>query len=279
MTGTVAPAGHDWIVPVWDAPPHVHALSTSRNGGVSVGARASLDLGAAIPAHDANRAGVLENRRRLAQFLPAAPVWLAQVHAADVARVAPANVAHLLSSPPTADAAVTTAPGIVLGVRSADCLPVVFADRAGTVVGAAHAGWRGLAAGVLEATLRAMNVPPHEIVAWLGPAIGPQKFEVGNDVYAAFCGPDPGAASCFAPHCDGTRLAADRDVPRLVADRDQKWLADLYGLARRRLGRAGIRAVAGGGHCTMTEASRFFSFRRDRDTGRMATLVWLGAGA
>ena len=261
MTDAVAQARHDWIVPDWDAPPHVHSLSTSRNGGVSVGARASLDLGAATPVQDATRAGVLENRRRLAQLLPAAPVWLSQVHAADVVLVDPANLAHLLASPPTADAAVTRAPGIVLGVRSADCLPVLLADRAGTVVGAAHAGWRGLAAGVLEATLRAMNVPPSEIVAWLGPAIGPQKFEVGSDVFAAFCGPDPGAATCFAPH------------------RDEKWLADLYGLARRRLGRAGVSAVAGGGHCTMTEASRFFSFRRDRDTGRMATLIWLGAGA
>jgi YfiH family protein len=254
-------AEHDWIAPVWDAPPNVHALSTSRNGGVSVGARASLDLGAAIPAQDVQHSAVLENRRRLAQFLPAAPVWISQVHAVDVALVDRANLASVLSSPPTADALVTRAPGIVLGVRTADCLPVLFADRAGTVVGAAHAGWRGLAAGILEATLRAMQAPPRDIVAWFGPAIGPQRFEVGRDVFAAFCGPDPDAATYFAPHRDG------------------KWLADLYGLARHRLGRAGIGAVAGGNHCTMSEAGRFFSWRRDKDTGRMATLIWLGPGA
>jgi YfiH family protein len=263
-------AGHDWIAPVWDAPPNVHALSTSRNGGVSVGARASLDLGAAIPAQDSQHAAVLENRRRLAQFLPAAPVWISQVHAADVALVDRANLASVWSSPPKADALVTRAPGVVLGVRTADCLPVLFADSAGTVVGAAHAGWRGLAAGILEATLRAMHAPPRDIVAWLGPAIGPQMFEVGRDVFAAFCGPDPDAAPFFAPH---------RDEKWRAADREEKWLADLYGLARHRLGRAGIGAVTGGNHCTMTEAGRFFSWRRDKDTGRMATLIWLWPGA
>jgi len=137
----------------------------------------------------------------------------------------------------------------------------VFADRAGTVVGAAHAGWRGLAAGVLEATLQAMCVPPRDIVAWFGPAIGPQRFEVGRDVFDAFCVVDPGAASAFAPHGDC------------------KWLANLYGLALRRLRRAGVNAVAGGGHCTMTESDRFFSWRRDKDIGRMATLIWLAPGA
>jgi polyphenol oxidase len=170
-------------------------------------------------------------------------------------------VSSLRASPPTADAAVTRVPGVVLGVRTADCLPVLFADREGNVVGAAHAGWRGLAAGVLEATLRAMDVPPCNVTAWLGPAIGPRKFEVGRDVYDAFCAEDAAAVACFAPHRDG------------------KWLADLYGLARHRLERAGVTAVAGGGHCTMSESARFFSFRGDKDTGRMATLVWLAAGA
>ena len=254
-------AGLDWIVPAWDASPNVHALSTTRNGGVSEGARDSLDLGGAHPAQDTQHGAVLENRRRLAQYLPAQPVWLAQVHAADVAQVDHANQASLLASPPKADAAVTREAGVVLGVRSADCLPVVFADRAGTVVGAAHAGWRGLASGVLESTLRVMRVPPQEIVAWLGPAIGPQKFEVGRDVYDAFCAADPEAASSFVVH------------------RDNKWLADLYGLARHRLGRAGVSAVAGGGYCTMTEADRFFSWRREKNAGRMATLVWLGPRA
>ncbi len=262
----LAQAGHDWIVPDWEAPPAVHALSTTRNGGVSVGARASLDLGGATLPQHVERAALLENRRRLAQFLPSSPVWLSQVHGADVVVIDRSNMAARSLSPPTADVAVTRTPGVVLGVRTADCLPVLFADRAGTVIGAAHAGWRGLAAGVLEATLRAMRVPSREIVAWLGPAIGPQMFEVGRDVYAAFCVADAGAATFFAPHREGKWLAADRD---------EKWLADLYGLARHRLGRAGVTAVAGGGHCTMTESGRFFSFRGDKDAGRMATLIWL----
>lgn len=253
----LAQAGHDWIVPDWEAPPAVHALSTTRNGGVSVGARASLDLGGATLPQHVERAALLENRRRLAQFLPSSPVWLSQVHGADVVVIDRANMAALSLSPPTADVAVTRTSGVVLGVRTADCLPVLFADRAGTVIGAAHAGWRGLAAGVLEATLHAMRIPSREIVAWLGPAIGPQMYEVGRDVYAAFCVADAGAATFFAPH------------------RDEKWLADLYGLARHRLGRAGVTAVAGGGHCTMTESGRFFSFRGDKDAGRMATLIWL----
>ena len=254
-------AGQDWIVPDWDVPPSVLALATTRNGGVSTGALATLDLGAAKRPSGADYSAVIENRRRLTQFLPSAPVWLYQVHGTEVAPIEPANLAELMMSPPTADAAVTRTPGIVLGVRTADCLPVLFADRAGTVVGAAHAGWRGLAAGVLEATLRAMRVPPREIVAWLGPAIGPQKFEVGRDVFDAFCVPDPDAKSLFAPH------------------REEKWMADLYGLARHHLGRAGVVTITGGGYCTATEAHRFFSYRRDKSEGRMATLIWLDAGA
>jgi polyphenol oxidase len=265
MTATlaqrIAHAGLDWIVPAWDAPPNVGALSTTRNGGASIGARASLDIGAAIPPHDPELPAVLENRRRLQQFLPSPPVWLSQVHAAGVVAVDADTMQSLMSSPPTADAAVTRTAGVVLGVRSADCLPVLFADRAGTVVGAAHAGWRGLSAGILEATLRAMQAAPAEVVAWLGPAIGPQAFEVGRDVFDAFCAADPDAAASFVQHRDG------------------KWLADLYGLARRRLQRAGVTAIAGGGHCTRTEVGRFFSWRRDNGAGRMATLVWLAPEA
>jgi len=261
LSQKLAQAALDWIVPVWGAPARVNALSTTRSGGVSVGARTSLDIGAALPAHDVQHDAVLENRRRLAQFLPATPVWLSQVHGVDVVRIDGGNVSNLLASPPTADAAVTRVPGIVLGVRTADCLPVLFADRGGTVIGAAHAGWRGLAAGILEATLRAMDAPPNDVTAWLGPAIGPRKFEVGRDVFTAFCDNDADAACCFVPHRDG------------------KWLADLHGLARRKLEHAGVTAIAGGGHCTMTESGRFFSFRGDKDTGRMATLVWLAPGA
>jgi hypothetical protein len=261
LSQALARSALDWIVPDWDAPARVQALATTRNGGVSVGARASLDIGAAVPARDVQYEAVIENRRRLAQYLPATPVWLSQVHGVDVARLDRGNESDLLASPPTADAAVTRVPGIVLGVRTADCLPVLFADREGTVVGAAHAGWRGLAGGVLEATLRAMDTPPRDVTAWLGPAIGPRKFEVGRDVFAAFCDEDAAAAALFAPHCEG------------------KWLADLYALARSRLERAGITAIAGGGYCTLTQSERFFSFRGDKDTGRMATLIWLAPGA
>jgi YfiH family protein len=261
MTATlsrrIAAAGLDWIVPAWEAPPQVAALSTSRNGGVSGGACASLDLGAAHLADDSSRAGILENRARVAAFLPSAPVWLSQVHGRDVASVDAARIAAMRENPPVADAAVTAMPGVVLAVRTADCLPVLLADRAGTVIGAAHAGWRGLAAGVLEATLAAMCVPGREIVAWLGPAIGPQSFEVGRDVFEAFCTGDSGARACFAEM------------------RDEKWLADLYGLARRRLKQAGVVTIGGGEYCTLTQGNRFFSYRRDRSAGRMASMLWL----
>ncbi len=282
----LAQDGLDWIVPEWDAPVNVHALSTTRQGGVSVAARASLDLGPAILPRDASRDFVLENRRRLQRFLPSAPLWMSQVHGADVVVIDDTNVLALSQLPPMADAAVTRLPGVVLGVRTADCLPVVFADRAGSVVGVAHAGWRGLAAGVLEATVLAMRVPPADIVAWMGPAIGPHKFEVGRDVFDAFCGPDSGAAQHFAriggdenfaADRDPTRLAADRDPTRLAADGDPKWLADIYGLAQRRLGRVGVTTIAGGGLCTRTDAGRFFSYRADKDAGRMATLIWRDA--
>jgi YfiH family protein len=253
----LAHAGLDWIVPDWDVPSAVHALSTTRNGGVSTGARTSLDMGGALPAQDANYDDVRENRRRVARFLPAAPVWLSQVHGTDVATIDADNIATLSLAPPTADAAVTRTPGIVLGVRTADCLPVLLADCSGKVIGVAHAGWRGLGAGVLEATVRAMQTPVRDILAWLGPAIGPQKFEVGRDVFDAFCANDPAAVRCFAPLRDG------------------KWRANLYALAQLRLQRVGVAAVSGGGYCTLTDTERFFSYRGNKDTGRMATLVWL----
>jgi polyphenol oxidase len=257
LSRRLADAGLDWIVPAWDAPSRVGALSTTRNGGVSTAARASLDLGAANIADDAERALVLTNRARLAAFLPSTPLWLSQVHGREVALIDEVGASAMLHAPPTADAAVTTTPGVVLAVRAADCLPVLLADRAGTVIGIAHAGWRGLAAGVIEATLAAMRVPARDIVAWLGPAIGPRSFEVGHDVFDAFCAHDPAAHACF------------------VTGADEKWLADLYGLATLRLARAGVTAIEGGGHCTMREDHRFFSYRRDRNAGRMASLLWL----
>lgn len=236
--------------PDWPAPGNVQAAATTRAGGVSAGACASLNLGSHVG--DAP-AAVLENRRRLraALALPGEPLWLSQVHGTQV-------VWHEQSAGvPVADAAVTAERGRVCAVLTADCLPVLFCDRHGTRVGVAHAGWRGLAAGVLEQTITALGVAPGELLAWLGPAIGPAVFEVGDEVRAEFLAQDAPAAAAF------------------VRNERGRWLADLYALARRRLQLAGCEQVSGGGACTYTDAQRFFSFRRDRHAGRMATLIWL----
>jgi YfiH family protein len=202
-------------------------------------------------------AALAANQLRLEAFLPAAPVWLDQVHGTTVATLD--RLPKPDAPPPVADAAVTRERGIVCAVLTADCLPVLFAERQGSAVGIAHAGWRGLAAGILEATVASMGelgAQPRDLVAWLGPGIGPDAFEVGGEVRAAFCDSDPGAASCFAPLAQG------------------KWLADLAGLARRRLAAAGVSHVGGGDYCTYRDAARFFSYRRECATGRMAALVW-----
>lgn len=231
---------------------------TTRDGGVSLGSYQSLNVGANgdDPAHTA------ENRRRLraALDLPGEPVWLRQVHGAgvvDAARVA-------AGAAPEADASFTTVPGVVCAVQAADCLPVLFCDDAGTVVAAAHAGWRGLAAGVLEATVRALPVKPAALMAWLGAAIGPHSFEVGVEVRQAFVTADPAAAAAFVSR------------PETSEARHSKYLADLYRLARLRLAAAGVIRVSGGGLDTLHEPTRFFSYRRDGRCGRMAALVWLG---
>jgi YfiH family protein len=250
----------DWIVPRWNGPARVGALFTTRNGGMSAGAAATLDVG---PAHlsAADRAGaVAENRRRLRELLPDEPVWLAQVHGRDVVEIDGRTPASADAPPPRADAAVTRIRGVVLSVRTADCLPVLFADRAGSVVAVAHAGWRGLAAGILDATVAAMRIPAADVSVWLGPAIGPQAFEVGPDVYATYCDTDPEATNCFVPL------------------RENKWLADLPGLARRRLGLIGVHDITVDGACTYTDSGRFFSYRRDKHSGRMALVAWLEDG-
>ena len=251
----------DWIVPDWPAPPKVCAVATTRTGGVSRGAYSTMNL--ARGGRD-DPAALAENRRRLERFLPAPPVPLAQVHGAAVAILDRATTAS-----PTADAAVTRERGVVCAVLTADCMPVVITDRGGTAVGIAHAGWRGLAAGVLEATIDALarlGADRSDLLAWLGPAIGPAAFEVGTDVHVAFCDEDPGAAAFF-----------------VAGRRPGKWYADLYALARRRLAGTGIASIHGGGECTYTDIDRFFSYRRERDSGRMATAVWLaepeGAGS
>lgn len=247
---TALPA--DWIVPQWDGPAAVRAFFTTRNGDGA----AAMDVGRAQPTSDDLAGALGRNRRLLRAHLPADPVWLSQVHGCDVVTVTPANVDALRAAPPQADAAITRERGVVLTVRTADCLPVLLADRMGSVLGVAHAGWRGLAAGVVEATLTAMDVAPHTLVAWLGPAIGPTAFEVGADVYHAYCDRDAGAAAHFAPHRDG------------------KWHADLPALARRRLARLGV-TVAGGLWCTYTDPARFHSWRREHGIGRMALVAWL----
>jgi YfiH family protein len=220
---------------------------TTRAGGVSQPPWDSFNLGDHVgddPAH------VAANRAQLRSGLPAEPGWLKQVHSARVVELG-------RDTDFEADASFTREKGRVCAVLTADCLPVLFSDRAGSVVAAAHAGWRGLAGGVLEATVAAMQVQPGEILAWMGAAIGPQAFEVGDDVREAFVAQHPDAAAAFVPHAPG------------------KWLADIYALARIRLAAVGVQAVHGGGRCTFSETETFFSYRRDGTTGRMASLIWL----
>jgi polyphenol oxidase len=240
----------NFIAADWRAPSNVHAAATLRAGGVSVGSYASLNLGAHV-GDDA--AAVAENRRRVrAQLrLPAEPLWLNQVHGTAVVDAG----SH--TPTPTADAAVAKTPGQVCVVLTADCLPVVFCDEAGSRVAAAHAGWRGLAGGVLQATVSALDVQPQKLLAWLGPAIEQDAFEVGAEVREQFVTQDAANAAAFTPNARG------------------RWLADLYDLARRQLERIGVTRVYGGGLRCYADRDRFFSYRRDGVTGRMGTMVWI----
>ncbi len=235
--------------PDWDLPAGVGALLTTRAGGRSVGPFASFNLGGHV---GDDPLAVAANRARLRSFLPAEPLWLNQVHGAAVAD------ADGSEGVPEADAALARISRCVCAVLTADCLPVLLCDDDASVVAAAHAGWRGLVAGVLENTVREMGVPPHRLRAWLGPAIGPEVFEVGDEVRVAFVAADPDAAKAF--------------VARPVAG---KWLADLFVLARRRLVAAGVTRISGGGMCTVSAPQRFYSYRRDGVTGRFASMVWL----
>jgi YfiH family protein len=248
---------HDWIVPAWPRPAKVRALMTTRNGGISRGAwgganGGGMNLGTGS-GDDLD--AVARNRAMLASHLPGQPAWLQQVHGAAVvdAAAVPAGT--------RADASFSVLPGVVCAILVADCMPVLFTDRSGSRVAAAHAGWRGLVGGVLEATLSASGLRPDETLAWIGPAIGPSRFEVGDDVRDAFlAAADADAASvaaCFRPHVAG------------------KWWADLPGLARRRLAVLGVDAVFASGLCTASDAQRFYSYRRDGLTGRMAALIWI----
>jgi YfiH family protein len=225
----------------------VRALITTRSGGVSSGAYASFNLG--------ERTGddplaVAANRASLRALLPQEPRWLRQVHGSCVV------AADLLVAPVEADASIARIAGTVCAIMIADCLPVLLADRGGAVVAAAHAGWRGLAAGVVEKTVREMHTTPDEILAYLGPCIGPAAFEVGPDVRDAFLEIDAASAAEFSPLRPG------------------KWLANLHALTRRALARAGVNRVYGAPCCTYSDAGRFYSYRRERTTGRMAALIW-----
>ncbi len=237
----------NWITPDWPAPANIRACVTTRAGGVSLPPFDNLNLGDHV---EDNLAAVTENRQRLRAQLGCAPAWLRQVHSADAVR---ADCGQVL----TADANWTDQPGRACVVLTADCLPVLFCDHAGSRVAAAHAGWRGLAGGVLESTLDALRLPPGEILVWLGPAIGPQSFEVGAQVREAFLVAHPQAEQAFK---------ASANV--------SKYMADIYALARIRLAARGVTAVYGGGLDTFTD-SRFFSYRRAPRTGRFASLVWL----
>jgi YfiH family protein len=275
----VSPA---WLEPEWPAPPGVRALSTFRTGGVSTAPYASLNLGDHVG--DVPEA-VAENRRRLraSAGLPAEPAWLTQVHGTNVAdldaavdpetartrsvgssglgaaKTEPLGPAKLGASGPVgpADAAFTRRRGRVCAILTADCLPIVLAADSGDMVAAAHAGWRGLAGGVIEATVKALEVPPEGLLAWLGPAIGPQHFEVGAEVREALVKGDLGAEAAFAPNARG------------------RFMADLSALVRRRLAALGVSRIYGGGRCTYADKDRYFSHRRDGVTGRQATLIWL----
>lgn len=240
-----------FIAPNWPAPANVKALQTTRIGGVSKAPYASLNLGAHV---NDDAIAVAQNRQLLRSYLPSEPVWVNQVHGVEVIDAAQSSCLQ------NADASFTTKLNVVCVTMTADCLPVLLCDKAGTVVAAVHAGWRGLCDGAIEAAINKMPARPSDILAWLGPAIGPSAFEVGDDVRQQFIQQDSAAVQAFKAHGD-------------------KWLCNMYLIAKQRLNKLGVTEVYGGGinedFCTYTDAARFFSFRRDNVTGRMASLIWL----
>lgn len=239
-----------WLVPDWPAPARVRAFVTTRDGGVSTGEYASLNLGSRSGDDAAN---VARNRLIVRGQLPAMPRWMAQVHGAEVADLDGLAENDVV----TADAATTGTPGRVGVVLTADCMPLFLCDEQGRRVGVAHAGWRGMAAGVIENTVRSLGADPAKLMAWMGPTIGPTAFEVGPEVREAFVTTDPRALDAF------------------VQGKPGKYLADLYALARLRLQHAGVANVFGGGFCTYREADRFFSYRRQQKSGRMGAFIWM----
>lgn len=240
---------NDWLTPDWPAPANVKSCVTTRSGGVSLAPYDSFNLGDHV---EDDPVAVAANRLLLTSQLDIQPAWLSQVHGVSVAHADPSRVVE-------ADASWTSTPGIACTIMTADCLPALFCDRNGTRVGAAHAGWRGLAAGVLEATVDSLQAPASEILCWLGPAIGPQAFEIGPEVREAFIATHPETESAFVPSA-----------------RAGRFMADIYELARLRLAAHGVTAVYGGGFCTVTD-HRFYSYRRSPKTGRFASLVWISS--
>lgn len=242
------------IRPDWPAPSNIRAVCTTRLGGVSQSPWASLNLGDHVGDGPSD---VLENRIKLADAcgLPVdAFGWLNQVHGTEVVNL-PAEGARAV---PEADASYTRVVGKACTILTADCLPVILCDQNGTTVAAAHAGWRGLCGGVMENLVASMGLPGNALMAWLGPAIGPQAFEVGPEVKAAFLTRDPQAEVAFSS----------------LGAREGHYMADIYLLARQRLGKLGVKEVYGGALCTVTDSQRFYSYRRDGQTGRMATVIW-----
>ena len=237
------------VKPDWSAPAQVRACCTTRRGGVSQQPFDSLNLGLHVGDHQAD---VLQNRRRLREdlLLPSEPCWINQTHSVEVVTLEQDDHRD-------ADAAITREVGRIAVVMTADCLPILLCNQAGSEVAAIHAGWRGLQAGVIQSTLAAMQSKPQQLIAWIGPGITPASFEVGDEVYAAFVDPLPGAASCFS------------------ANRPGHWLCDLGGLAEAVLRRAGVAEVSRSPHCSYRDAEQFYSYRREAITGRMASLIWI----
>jgi YfiH family protein len=262
---------------------------TTRTGGVSVAPWESLNLGVHV---GDNPSSVMENLARVRKegALPAEPAWLEQVHGTSVVELDAGNIPriavtdeHILHSPrPRADAAFTRRTGIVCAIQVADCMPVLFSSRDGAVVGAAHAGWRGLAGGVLGATIAAMGAPASDLIAWLGPTISAKHFEVGEDVLTAFLDTSPESEreqvrAAFKPIGSAAKVShsgANAQPSASPATTGGKWLCDLYALARLRLARVGVTEISGGRWCTYEDAQQFYSYRRDGQTGRMAALIW-----
>jgi polyphenol oxidase len=242
---------NDLIIPNWPAPTNVKALQTTRIGGISLAPYDSLNFGSHV---NDNRIHVAQNRQLLSDYVPSEPVWLNQTHSTKIIDAAAA------SCEPDADASFSTQKNVVCVVMTADCLPVLLCDKAGKIVVAVHAGWRGLCDGALEASIdaacRAAQLIPNDLMAWLGPAIGPNAFEVGAEVRAQFITKDAKAKAAFKAHGD-------------------KWLANIYHIATQRLNNTGVTQIYGGDRCTFTEKENFFSYRRDGATGRMATLIWM----